>query len=56
MLDVFAAACTLCSRHAFKRDDGTPLNDTWTNIKDWCKNTLTLATAWVCQLAVPLAA
>lgn len=39
MLDVFAAARTLCSRHASKRDDGTPLNYTWVNIKDRRKNT-----------------
>ena len=25
--------------HAFKRDDRIPLNDTWVNTKDWCKNT-----------------
>ena len=37
--DVFAAARTLRSRNAFTREDGTPLNYTLVNIKDWCKNT-----------------
>ncbi len=37
--DVFAAARTLRSINAFTRDDGTPLNYTLVNIKDWCKNT-----------------
>ena len=37
--DVFAAARTLRDRNAFTRDDGTPLNYTLVNIKDWCKNT-----------------
>jgi len=37
--DVFAAAKTLRSINAFTRDDGTPLNYTLVNIKDWCKNT-----------------
>jgi type I restriction enzyme, R subunit len=37
--DVFTAAHTLRSRNAFTRDDGTPLNYTLVNIKDWCKNT-----------------
>ncbi len=37
--DVFAAASTLRQRNAFTRDDGTPLNYTLVNIKDWCKNT-----------------
>jgi type I restriction enzyme R subunit len=36
--DVFAAAKTLRSVNAFTRDDGTPLNYTLVNIKDWCKN------------------
>ncbi len=36
--DVFAAAKTLRSINAFTRDDGTPLNYTLVNIKDWCKN------------------
>ena len=36
--DVFAAARTLRERNAFTRDDGTPLNYTLVNIKDWCKN------------------
>ena len=34
--DVFAAARTLRERNAFTRDDGTPLNYTLVNIKDWC--------------------
>ncbi|WP_249160269.1 type I restriction endonuclease subunit R [Bradyrhizobium manausense] len=36
--DVFGAARTLRNREAFTRDDGTPLNYTLVNIKDWCKN------------------
>ena len=37
--DVFAAARILRERNSFTRDDGTPLNYTLVNIKDWCKNT-----------------
>lgn len=37
--DVFTAARTLRERNAFTRDDGTPLNHTLVNLKDWCKNT-----------------
>ena len=37
--DVFAAARMLSERNSFTRDDGTPLNYTLVNIKDWCKNT-----------------
>ncbi len=37
--DVYEAARTLRNREAFERDDGTPLNYTLVNIKDWCKNT-----------------
>ena len=36
--DVFAAAKTLRSINAFSRDDGTPLNYSLVNLKDWCKN------------------
>lgn len=36
--DVFAAARTLRDRNSFERDDGTPLNYTLVNNKDWCKN------------------
>lgn len=36
--DVFAASRTLRARSDFTRDDGTPLNYTLVNIKDWCKN------------------
>lgn len=36
--DVFAAAHTLRERTSFERDDGTPLNFTLVNIRDWCKN------------------
>lgn len=36
--DVFAASKTLRSINAFTRDDGTPLNYSLVNIKDWCKN------------------
>ncbi|HSU13527.1 type I restriction endonuclease subunit R [Longimicrobium sp.] len=37
--DVYQAARSLRNREAFVRDDGTPLNYTIVNIKDWCKNT-----------------
>ncbi|MGK7344320.1 MAG: type I restriction endonuclease subunit R [Candidatus Nitrospinota bacterium M3_3B_026] len=37
--DVFTAATLLRERNSFTRDDGTPLNYTLVNIKDWCKNT-----------------
>ena len=37
--DVNEAARSLRNREAFIRDDGTPLNYTIVNIKDWCKNT-----------------
>ncbi len=37
--DVFAAAKLLRQRNTFIRDDGTPLNYTLVNIRDWCKNT-----------------
>jgi type I restriction enzyme R subunit len=37
--DVFAAARVLRERQSFARDDGTPLNYTLVNTKDWCKNT-----------------
>ncbi len=36
--DVFTASKTLRSINSFARDDGTPLNYTLVNIKDWCKN------------------
>ena len=36
--DVFAAARTLRQRNTFAREDGTPLQYTLVNIKDWCKN------------------
>ncbi len=36
--DVYEAARSLRNREAFTRDDGTPLNYTLVNIKDWCKN------------------
>lgn len=36
--DVYTAAKTLRGINAFTRDDGTPLNYTLVNIKDWCKN------------------
>ncbi|MBM3330017.1 MAG: type I restriction endonuclease subunit R, partial [Calditrichaeota bacterium] len=36
--DVFAAARMLRTINDFTRDDGTPLNYTLVNIKDWCKN------------------
>lgn len=37
--DVFAAAVRLREINTFTRDDGTPLNYTLVNLKDWCKNT-----------------
>ncbi len=37
--DVYEAARLLRNREGFVRDDGTPLNYTLVNIKDWCKNT-----------------
>ncbi len=36
--DVFVAAKTLRERNTFQREDGTPLQYTLVNIKDWCKN------------------
>lgn len=36
--DVFAAAKALRDRDTIERDDGTPLNYTIVNIRDWCKN------------------
>ncbi len=36
--DVFKAARVLRERNSFIRDDGTPLNYTLVNIRDWCKN------------------
>lgn len=36
--DVFEASKTLRSRNTFTREDGTPLQYTLVNIKDWCKN------------------
>ena len=37
--DVYTAATLLREINSFTRDDGTPLNYTLVNIKDWCKNT-----------------
>ena len=36
--DVFVASKLLRERNYFQREDGTPLNYTLVNIKDWCKN------------------
>ena len=36
--DVFAAARALREKGKFTREDGTPLEYTLVNIKDWCKN------------------
>jgi len=36
--DVFAASKLLRESNTFTRDDGTPLNYTLVNLKDWCKN------------------
>jgi type I restriction enzyme R subunit len=41
--DVFTAAIRLREISSFTRDDGTPLNYTLVNIKDWCKNTFEIA-------------
>ncbi len=37
--DVYNTARILRERNSFERDDGTPLNYTLVNIKEWCKNT-----------------
>ena len=36
--DVFTASKTLRSINSFSREDGTPLNYSLVNLKDWCKN------------------
>ncbi|GAB2712552.1 DEAD/DEAH box helicase [Hymenobacter frigidus] len=36
--DVFLASKTLRGVNTFRREDGTPLNYTLVNIKEWCKN------------------
>lgn len=36
--DVFVASKTLRQRNTFIREDGTPLQYTLVNLKDWCKN------------------
>ncbi len=36
--DVFTASKTLRCLNSFTRDDGTPLNYSLVNLKDWCKN------------------
>jgi len=36
--DVYRAAHTLRSINSFERDNGTPLNYSLVNLKDWCKN------------------
>jgi type I restriction enzyme R subunit len=36
--DVFVSSKKLRERNFFQREDGTPLNYTLVNIKDWCKN------------------
>lgn len=36
--DVYTAAKTLREINSFTREDGTPLNYTLVNLKDWCKN------------------
>lgn len=38
MDDVYSAAQILRNINSFERDDGTPLNYTLVNIRDWCKN------------------
>lgn len=37
--DVYNAARKLREKNTFERDDGTPLDYTLVNTKDWCKNT-----------------
>lgn len=37
--DVYKASCSLRNRETFIREDGTPLNYTLVNTKEWCKNT-----------------
>lgn len=37
--DVYKSSKILRAMNSFERDDGTPLNYTLVNIKDWCKNT-----------------
>ena len=37
-VDVYKAAKALRERNTFIREDGTPLQYTLVNIKDWCKN------------------
>ena len=36
--DVFVSSKKLRERNTFMREDGTPLQYTLVNIKDWCKN------------------
>ena len=36
--DVFASASRLREYNTFMRDDGTPLQFSLVNLKDWCKN------------------
>jgi type I restriction enzyme R subunit len=36
--DAFVAAKVLRERNTFQREDGTPLQYTLVNIKEWCKN------------------
>ncbi len=36
--DVFTTSKTLRERNTFQREDGTPLQYTMVNIKEWCKN------------------
>ncbi|TAE28662.1 MAG: type I restriction endonuclease subunit R [Cytophagales bacterium] len=36
--DVFLASKTLRERNTFQREDGTPLQYTLVNVKEWCKN------------------
>ena len=36
--DIFASARRLRERNTFIREDGTPLQYTLVNIKEWCKN------------------
>lgn len=36
--DVYNSAQTLRNINSFERDDGTPLNYSLVNIRDWCKN------------------
>lgn len=43
--DVYKSAELLRGINSFERDDGTPLNFSLVNIKDWCKNDYEIVSA-----------